>query len=79
MAGFVNICGKRVNAHGDIGSIFYFGYLAGQYPAGYLLQRLPIGKFLGICTLGMLHLRNFQLHTNTTRLGGNLDDHSSMP
>jgi MFS family permease len=34
------------------GSIFYFGYLAGQYPAGYLLQRLPIAKFLGFCTLG---------------------------
>jgi MFS family permease len=34
------------------GSIFYFGYLAGQYPAGYLLQRLPIAKFLGLCTIG---------------------------
>ncbi|KAJ4988178.1 allantoate permease [Stagonosporopsis vannaccii] len=35
-----------------LGSIFYFGYLAGQYPAGYLLQRLPMAKFLGFCTLG---------------------------
>ncbi|KAF3007932.1 hypothetical protein E8E13_011223 [Curvularia kusanoi] len=35
-----------------LGSIFYFGYLAGQYPAGYLLQRLPMAKFLGCCTLG---------------------------
>ncbi|KAF3038878.1 hypothetical protein E8E11_000524 [Didymella keratinophila] len=35
-----------------LGSIFYFGYLAGQWPAGYLLQRLPIAKFLGFCTLG---------------------------
>lgn len=34
------------------GSIFYFGYLAGQYPAGYLLQRLPIAKFLALCTIG---------------------------
>jgi MFS family permease len=34
------------------GSIFYFGYLVGQYPAGYLLQRLPIAKFLGFCTIG---------------------------
>ncbi|CAI6334600.1 unnamed protein product [Periconia digitata] len=44
------------NLKGDdyawLGSIFYFGYLAGQYPAGYLLQRLPIGKFLGAMTFG---------------------------
>ncbi|TVY52770.1 putative transporter [Lachnellula cervina] len=26
-------------------SIFYFGYLAGEIPANYLMQRLPIGKF----------------------------------
>ncbi|KAF1973297.1 MFS general substrate transporter [Bimuria novae-zelandiae CBS 107.79] len=35
-----------------LGSIFYFGYLVGQYPSGYLLQRLPIAKFLGFTTLG---------------------------
>jgi sugar phosphate permease len=35
-----------------LGSIFYFGYLAGQFPAGYLMQRLPIAKFLGVVTLG---------------------------
>lgn len=33
------------------GSIFYFGYLIAQYPAGYVLQRLPIGKVLGITTI----------------------------
>ncbi|KAJ3553692.1 hypothetical protein NPX13_g10826 [Xylaria arbuscula] len=27
-----------------LGSIFYFGYLAGQIPSGYLLQRLPVGR-----------------------------------
>lgn len=26
-------------------SIFYFGYLAGEIPANYLMQKLPIGKF----------------------------------
>ena len=26
-------------------SMFYFGYLAGQLPANYLLQRFPTGKF----------------------------------
>ncbi|KAL5392763.1 hypothetical protein DPSP01_000463 [Paraphaeosphaeria sporulosa] len=35
-----------------LGSIFYFGYLVGQYPSGYFLQRLPIAKFLGFTTLG---------------------------
>jgi MFS family permease len=33
------------------GSIFYFGYLFSQFPSGYLLQRLPIGKFLSIATI----------------------------
>lgn len=34
-----------------LGSIFYIGYLVAQYPAGYALQKLPIGKFLSITTL----------------------------
>ncbi|GIZ47362.1 hypothetical protein CKM354_001045500 [Cercospora kikuchii] len=45
---------KGTNLHGDqyswLASIFYFGYLAGQWPGGYLMQKLPIGKFLaGTC------------------------------
>ena len=35
------------------GSIFYFGYLIAQYPAGYAMQKLPLGKFLAIATLSM--------------------------
>ncbi|KAF2115264.1 major facilitator superfamily domain-containing protein [Lophiotrema nucula] len=35
-----------------LSSIFYFGYLLGQFPAGYLMQRLPVAKFLGFATLG---------------------------
>ena len=34
-----------------LGSIFYFGYLVAQYPAGYFLQRLPIAKVLGWSTV----------------------------
>jgi hypothetical protein len=51
------------NSDSDIntGSIFYFGYLIAQYPAGYFLQRLSIGKVIGITTLGrcpgMINLR----------------------
>jgi len=44
-----------------LGSIFYFGYLLGQYPAGYAMQRLPIAKFLGFATLGELALPNHAL------------------
>lgn len=44
---------KGTNLHGDqyswLSSIFYFGYLAGQYPSGYLMQKLPIGKVIS-CT-----------------------------
>ena len=33
-------------------SIFYFGYMGAQYPAGYLMQRLPIAKVLSVATIG---------------------------
>lgn len=35
-----------------LGSIFYFGYLWAQFPGGWLLQKLPIAKFLGVTTIG---------------------------
>ncbi|KAF9883259.1 hypothetical protein FE257_003815 [Aspergillus nanangensis] len=34
-----------------LGSIFYFGYLIAQWPAGLALQRLPTGKFISITTI----------------------------
>ncbi|KAI8934304.1 hypothetical protein NX059_009043 [Plenodomus lindquistii] len=50
--GFIEGTNLGENGYSWLGSIFYFGYLAGQIPAGYLLQRLPMAKFLGFCTLG---------------------------
>jgi ACS family allantoate permease-like MFS transporter len=32
-----------------VGSIFYFGYLVAEFPAAYLVQRLPVAKFLACC------------------------------
>ncbi|KAI1077451.1 MFS allantoate transporter-like protein [Whalleya microplaca] len=34
-----------------LSSIFYFGYLISQFPSAYLLQRLPIGRFVSITTI----------------------------
>lgn len=34
-----------------LGSIFYIGYLIAQWPAGFALQKLPMGKFLSITTI----------------------------
>lgn len=51
------------------GSIFYFGYLIGQIPAGYLLQRLPMAKFLGCCTLGEIFHYHFTTPTNMIYTG----------
>lgn len=31
-----------------VSSIFYFGYLAWSFPAAYLMNRMPIGKYLGV-------------------------------
>lgn len=33
------------------GSIFYFGYLISQFPSSFLLQKLPIGKFVSVVTI----------------------------
>ncbi|KAI1824966.1 allantoate permease [Xylaria intraflava] len=47
---FANTYGlsEGTHLHGQdfswLGSIFYFGYLAGQFPSGYLIQRLPVGR-----------------------------------
>ncbi|KAL5115037.1 hypothetical protein ACEQ8H_007078 [Pleosporales sp. CAS-2024a] len=50
--GFIQGTHLGNNGYSWLGSIFYFGYLAGQYPAGYLMQRLPIAKVIGVCTVG---------------------------
>jgi MFS family permease len=48
------IYGMRTDAHlgGNefnwVGSIFYFGYLAFEFPAAILIQRLPVGKFFAL-------------------------------
>ncbi|OJJ85023.1 allantoate permease family MFS transporter [Aspergillus glaucus CBS 516.65] len=34
-----------------LGSLFYFGYLAWEYPTNVLLQRLPLGKYSAACIL----------------------------
>ena len=33
------------------GSIFYFGYLIAQFPATYMMQVFPIGKFVSVITI----------------------------
>ncbi|KAF9893420.1 hypothetical protein FE257_010732 [Aspergillus nanangensis] len=34
-----------------LGSLFYFGYLAWEYPTNRLLQLLPLGKYSGACVV----------------------------
>ncbi|KAI0976363.1 MFS general substrate transporter [Xylaria arbuscula] len=46
---------KGTNLHGQqyswLTSLFYIGYLVAQPAAGYALQKLPLGKFIGCTTL----------------------------
>lgn len=43
---------KDLNLHGTqynwLSSLFYFGFLAWAFPTNFLMQRLPIGKYLGV-------------------------------
>lgn len=49
---------QGTNLHGQqyswLTSLFYIGYLVAQPVAGYSLQRLPLGKFIGYTVVGML-------------------------
>lgn len=44
-----------INLKGDdyqwLGSMFYFGYLAWEYPTNRLLQRLPLAKYSAFCVI----------------------------
>jgi ACS family allantoate permease-like MFS transporter len=46
---------KDINLVGDnyqwLGSMFYFGYLAWEYPTNRLLQRLPLAKYSAFCII----------------------------
>ncbi|KAJ5151108.1 transporter [Penicillium canariense] len=54
---YASIMGLKQDLHleGDqyqwLGSLFYFGYLAWEYPTNRLLQRLPLGKYSGACVV----------------------------
>jgi hypothetical protein len=56
---FASVFGLKqgTHLHGQqyswLSSLFYIGYLLAQPVAGYLLQRLPIGKFIGSTAVGM--------------------------
>lgn len=46
---------EDIDLQGDdyqwLGSMFYFGYIAWEYPTNRLLQRLPIGKYSAACVI----------------------------
>lgn len=54
---YANLFGIRPDLHlsGNqyswLASIFYLGYLVGQFPASYLFTRFSTGRILGVCTI----------------------------
>ncbi|QGA18042.1 hypothetical protein EYB26_005720 [Talaromyces marneffei] len=54
---YASVMGMRTDLRlvGDnyqwLGSMFYFGYLAWEFPASQLLQRMPLGKYSAICVI----------------------------
>ncbi|CAO0795083.1 unnamed protein product [Mucor circinelloides] len=44
----LNLIGNQFSL---LGSIFYLGYLVCQIPNNYLLQRIPVGKYIGIIVI----------------------------
>lgn len=39
------------NQYSLLGSIFYLGFLAYQLPNNYLLQRIPVGRYIGVVAM----------------------------
>ncbi|CAG8366079.1 unnamed protein product [Penicillium salamii] len=60
--------GISKSQYNTLNSLFYVGYLVGQWPGHYLMQRLPLGKFVS----GMIFLWGaiILLHCAATRYGG---------
>ncbi|KAI8079018.1 major facilitator superfamily domain-containing protein [Gilbertella persicaria] len=48
LMGFKEDIGLVGSQYSLLGSLFYLGYLVFQLPNNYLLQRIPIGKYIGI-------------------------------
>ncbi|KAJ5894472.1 hypothetical protein N7495_006163 [Penicillium taxi] len=54
---FASVYGLKEDTHlvgqdySWLSSIFYFGYMFAQIPAGFLIQKLPVGKVLGVTTI----------------------------
>ncbi|KLO18525.1 MFS general substrate transporter [Schizopora paradoxa] len=44
----LDLTGSQLNW---LASIFYFGYMSGQFPASYLYARFSTGKIIGVCTV----------------------------
>jgi MFS family permease len=64
--GIMQDTGMSYSQYSWLGSLFYLGFLAYQIPNNYLLQKLPVGKYLGgmlICwgatTVGTGFCNNF--------------------
>jgi MFS family permease len=45
--GIIKDTGMTYSQYSWLGSLFYLGFLAYQLPNNYLLQKLPVGKYLG--------------------------------
>jgi hypothetical protein len=43
--------GLKGQEYSWVSSIFYFGYFIWEYPTTYLIQKLPVGKYVGINTV----------------------------
>ena len=60
------------------GSIFYIGYLIAQWPAGFALQKLPMGKFLSITTISTSFCSLYCPIANISSMGRSANDHTGM-
>lgn len=43
--------GLKGQQYSWVSSIFYFGYFFWEYPTTYLIQKMPIGKYVGVNTI----------------------------
>jgi hypothetical protein len=49
--GLIGDTGLRGQEYSWVSSIFYFGYFFWEYPTTFLIQKLPIGKYVGVNTI----------------------------
>lgn len=77
--GLLSDTNMRTNEFSDLTLAFYVTYLVFELPTGFLMQRLPTAKYLGLNGImnADLHIKEWELTNQSSHVMG-VDDHVEL-